>query len=190
MGKLSKLKKLLQSPFTLHDALLKNIEREIINARKGKPARIIFKINSLVEVEAIKALIRASKSGVEVKLIVRGICCLRPGIKGFSENIEVRSIIGRFLEHSRVYFFENDRNHEIFLSSADMMDRNMFRRVEVCFPIENSKHQERILHDLELYLHDTGNAWLLRDDGTYSEIVDNQEPGINAQSQLLEELGI
>ncbi len=188
LGKLRKLKKLLQSPFTLHNALLKKIERERVNAEKGKPARIIFKINSLVESEAIKALIRASKAGVEVKLIVRGICCLRPGIKGFSENIEVRSIIGRFLEHTRVFYFENSGNSEIFASSADVMERNMFKRVEVCFPIESSKHQVRILHDLELYLQDTGNAWILQSDGTYSKIAADQEPGFKAQSQLLEEL--
>jgi len=125
---------------------------------------------------------------VEVKLIVRGICCLRPGIKGFSENIEVRSIIGRFLEHTRVYFFENCGNPEIFASSADVMTRNMFSRVEVCFPIESSKHQVRILHDLELYLQDTGNAWILQSDGTYSKVAGDQEPGFMAQSQLLEEL--
>ena len=188
LGKLRKLKKLLQSPFTLHNALLKKIERERVNAEKGKPARIIFKINSLVESEAIKALIRASQAGVEVKLIVRGICCLRPGIKGFSENIEVRSIIGRFLEHTRVFYFENSGNSEIFASSADVMERNMFKRVEVCFPIESSKHQVRILHDLELYLQDTGNAWILQSDGTYSKIATDQEPGFKAQSQLLEEL--
>ena len=188
LGKLRKLKKLLQSPFTLHNALLKKIERERVNAEKGKPARIIFKINSLVEPEAIKALIRASQAGVEVKLIVRGICCLRPGIKGFSENIEVRSIIGRFLEHTRVFYFENSGNSEIFASSADVMERNMFKRVEVCFPIESSKHQVRIQHDLELYLQDTGNAWILQSDGTYSKIAADQEPGFKAQSQLLEEL--
>jgi len=188
LGKLRKLKKLLQSPFTLHNALLKKIERERANAEKGRPARIIFKINSLVEPEAIKALIQASQAGVEVKLIVRGICCLRPGIKGFSENIEVRSIIGRFLEHTRVYFFENCGNPEIFASSADVMTRNMFSRVEVCFPIESSKHQVRILHDLELYLQDTGNAWILQSDGTYSKVAGDQEPGFMAQSQLLEEL--
>lgn len=189
LGKLSKLKKLLQSPFTLHDALLNKIDRERANAEKGKPARIIIKINSLVESEASRALIRASMAGVEVKLIVRGICCLRPGVKGFSENIEVRSIVGRFLEHTRVYYFENGGQSEIFASSADVMNRNMFRRVEVCFPIENVKHRDRILHDLELYLSDTGNAWILQRDGTYRRVESKNKPGFKAQSQLLEELG-
>ena len=189
LGKLSKLKKLLQSPFTLHDALLNKIDRERANAEKGKPGRIIIKINSLVESEASRALIRASMAGVEVKLIVRGICCLRPGLKGFSENIEVRSIVGRFLEHTRVYYFENGGQSEIFASSADVMNRNMFRRVEVCFPIENAKHRDRILHDLELYLRDTDNAWILQSDGTYRPVELKKEPGFKAQSELLEELG-
>ena len=189
LGKLSKLKKLLQSPFTLHDALLKKIDRERINAEKGKPARIIIKINSLVESEASRALIKASMAGVEVKLIVRGICCLRPGVKGFSDNIEVRSIIGRFLEHTRVYYFENSGNPEIFASSADVMNRNMFRRVEVCFPIENPIHRDRILHDLELYLKDTENAWILQSNGTYARLIAQSDAGFKAQTQLMEELG-
>ncbi len=189
LGKLSKLKKLLQSPFTLHDALLKKIDRERMNAEKGKPARIIIKINSLVESEASRALIRASMAGVDVKLIVRGICCLRPGVKGFSNNIEVRSIVGRFLEHTRVYYFENDGTPEIFASSADVMNRNMFRRVEVCFPIENAKHRDRILHDLELYLSDTENAWILQSNGTYTRVTSKSDVGFKAQTQLMEELG-
>lgn len=186
LGKLSRLKKLLQSPFTLHDALLKKIEREIENKNKGKPARIIFKINSLVETQAMEALFRASVAGVEVKLIIRGICCLRPGIEGISENIEVRSIIGRFLEHTRVYYFENNGEAEIFASSADLMHRNMLRRVEVAFPIEQKKHRERIVRDLEFYLADNSQAWILQPNGTYHLMEPGESTAFEAQAALLE----
>ena len=134
LGKVTKLNKLLQSPFTLHTGILEKIEREITHAKNGKPAKIIIQVNAIVEEKSIRALYRASQAGVEVKLIVRGICCLRPGIPGVSENIEVRAIIGRFLEHARIYAFANDGNQEVYASSADLMNRNMFRRVEICFP--------------------------------------------------------
>lgn len=186
LGKLSRLKKLLQSPFTLHEALLNKIEREIEHKIQGKPARIIFKINSLVEAQAMETLFRASIAGVEIKLIVRGICCLRPGIPGISENIEVRSIIGRFLEHARVYYFENAGEPEIFASSADLMNRNMFSRVEVAFPIENKKHRERVIRDLEFDLRDNQQSWILLPDGTYSQISPGDAPGFEAQTALLE----
>lgn len=185
LGKLNKLKKLLQSPFTLHEALLRKIEREIENKSNGKPARIIFKLNSLVEAQAITALFRASIAGVEIKLIVRGICCLRPGIEGISENIEVRSIIGRFLEHTRVYYFENDGEAEIFVSSADLMNRNMFHRVEVAFPIEYKKHRDRIIRDLEFYLADNTQAWTMQPDGTYRLMSAGESEPFEVQSALL-----
>jgi polyphosphate kinase len=119
---------------------------------------------------------------------VRGVCCLRPGIPGVSENIEVRSIIGRFLEHSRIYLFENGGNPEVLASSADMMDRNMFRRVEICFPIESKKLQERIRRDLDYYLHDNTQAWLLQSDGGYARISPAKgEEAFSAQDRLLEE---
>jgi polyphosphate kinase len=189
LGKVTKLNKLLQSPFTLYSGLIEKIEREIDFAKKGKPARIVIKVNALVEEQSIQALYRASQAGVEVKLIVRGICCLRPGIPGVSENIEVRSIIGRFLEHERIYAFLNGGSQEIYGSSADMMNRNMFRRVEVFFPIGSKKLQNRILRDLELYLSDNTHAWVLQPDGHYrrAERTDDQEP-VQAQAQLLNEL--
>ncbi len=189
LGKVTKLNKLLQSPFTLHKGLLEKIERETSHAKAGKPAKIIIKVNSLVEEQSIQALYRASQAGVEIKLIVRGVCCLRPGIPGVSENIEVRSIIGRFLEHARIYTFSNDGNQEVYASSADLMNRNMFRRVEVFFPIESKRLSNRILHDLDLYLKDNSQAWQLLPDGSYRLFtrVEN-EPVMQAQTQLLQEL--
>jgi polyphosphate kinase len=172
----------------LHKSLVKKIERETEHARKGKRARIIIKVNSIVEPQLIQALYRASMAGVEVRLIVRGVCCLRPGIAGLSENIEVRSIVGRFLEHSRVFSFENDGEPELYCASADFMSRNMFRRVETCFPIENKKMAERIRSDLDLYLRDDSQAWILRSDGSYCRAEANATGGIEAQSFLLEQL--
>jgi polyphosphate kinase len=189
LGKVTKLNKLLQSPFTLHKGILEKIEREITHAKSGKPAKIIIQVNAIVEEQAIQALYRASQAGVEVKLIVRGICCLRPGIPGVSENIEVRAIIGRFLEHARIYAFANDGNQEVYASSADLMNRNMFRRVEICFPIESKRLYNRILHDLDLYLKDNTQAWLLQADGSYLQLLNttNEEP-MQAQSVILNEL--
>ncbi len=189
LGKVTKLNKLLQSPFTLHKGLLDKIEREIGHAKNGKPAKIIIQVNAVVEEQLIKALYRASQAGVVIKLIVRGVCCLRPGIPGLSENIEVRAIIGRFLEHTRLYVFANDDNREVFASSADFMSRNMFKRVEICFPIENKKLQTRILHGLEWYLRDNNQVWLLQPDGSYQRAQQQKgEEAIEAQSKLLSEL--
>ncbi|HEY8219061.1 MAG TPA: RNA degradosome polyphosphate kinase, partial [Methylobacter sp.] len=189
LGKVTKLNKLLQSPFTLHSGLMEKIEREIRHAKNGKPAKIIIQVNAVVEEQSIQALYRASQAGVDIKLIVRGVCCLRPGIPGVSENIEVRSIIGRFLEHARVYAFENGGDREVYASSADLMNRNMFRRVEICFPIENKKLQNRILHDLNLYLNDNTQAWLLQPGGSYQQLqkVDAEE-SVQAQTVLMQEL--
>ncbi|MGZ8213762.1 MAG: polyphosphate kinase 1 [Methylosarcina sp.] len=189
LGKVTRLNKLLQSPFTLHRGLLEKIEREIEHANNGKPAKIIIKVNAIVEEQAIQALYRASQAGVEIKLIVRGVCCLRPGIPGVSENIEVRSIIGRFLEHGRIYAFANDGNQEVYAASADLMNRNMFRRVEVCFPVENKKLASRIMHDLELYLKDNTQSWLLQPDGSYRPFPKcEKEETIQAQTMLLNEI--
>jgi polyphosphate kinase len=185
LGKVSRLNKLLQSPFTLHKGLLKMIEREIGHAKKGKPAKIIIKVNAIIEKQCIEALYRASQAGVEIKLIVRGVCCLKPGIPGVSENIEVRSIIGRFLEHTRVYAFANDGNWQVYCSSADLMDRNMFRRVETCFPIEAKKLHDRVLSDLELYLKDNSQAWLLQSNGEYQRLTPGDEPEFVVQTELL-----
>ena len=188
MGKVSKLNRLLQSPFTLHAALLKKIEREARNASRGKPARIIAKFNALVEPQIIRALYRASMAGVEIDLIVRGICCLRPGLAGISERIRVRSIVGRFLEHTRVYLFENGGDPELYCSSADWMNRNMFHRVEVAFPIETRKLRNRIMRELQCYLEDNTQAWLLQSDGSYHRLVPGKEEPRSAQQMLLEKL--
>lgn len=170
LGKVTKLHKLLQSPFTLHESLLAKIEREIEFTKEGKVAKVVFKVNSLVEDKVIQALYRASMAGVEVKLIVRGVCSLRPGIEGISENIEVRSIIGRFLEHTRIYMFGNGGKPEVYASSADVMHRNMFRRVEAGFPIENKALKSRVLNDLDGYLKDNCQSWIMQSDGSYHRI--------------------
>ena len=185
LGKLGKLNKLLQAPFSLHQTLVKNIQREAEHALAGKPARIVVKVNAVAEPQLIQALYRASMAGVKIQLIVRGICCLRPGVPGVSENIEVRSIIGRFLEHSRVFFFENDGNSEVYAASADFLPRNMFRRVEACFPIEPRKLADRVREDLELCLSDDTQAWLLQSDGHYVRAPATAHP-CEAQSTLLE----
>lgn len=182
----SKLRRLLQSPFNLHESLLAMIEREAANARAGKPARIIIKVNALVEPQSIEALYAASRSGVRIDLIVRGVCALRPGIPGVSENIRVRSIVGRFLEHSRVYWFENGEDHELYLASADWMERNFFRRVEVAFPVLRPQLVERIHKDLEIYLADNVNAWELRADGSYARLSAGDSEARDSQAALLE----
>jgi polyphosphate kinase len=182
------LQRILQSPFTLHDALLERIRREIATAKEGKPARIIAKLNALIEPLMIQALYQASIAGVKIDLIVRGICALRPGMPGISENITVRSIVGRFLEHSRVYYFHNEGQPEVFCSSADWMERNFFRRIEACFPILEPTLKQRIIDDLELYLTDNTQAWQLQSDGEYRRIADPTAPRITAQQELLNRL--
>jgi polyphosphate kinase len=179
-----KLRRLLQSPFKLHDALQGLIEREISHARAGKSARIIAKLNALVDPQTIDNLYRASCAGVRIDLIVRGVCALRPGLAGISANIQVRSIVGRFLEHSRVYWFENHGRPQLFLSSADWMERNFFRRVEVAFPVLQARLRHRIREDLERYLHDTSNAWLMQSDGSYQRV--SAQVPLDAQAELLE----
>jgi polyphosphate kinase len=185
LGKIGKLNKLLQAPFSLHQTLVKKIQREADHAQAGKSARIVVKVNAVAEPQLIQALYRASMAGVKIQLVVRGICCLRPGIPGVSDNIEVRSIIGRFLEHSRVFVFENDGNPEVYAASADFLPRNMFRRVEACFPIEPRKLADRVREELELCLNDNAQAWLLQPDGHYVRATSDAPP-FEAQSTLLE----
>ena len=168
LTRVPRLRKLLHAPFSLHQTLLANIERESAHAGAAKPARIIAKLNALTEPTIIQALYRASRAGVNIDLIVRGLCCLRPGVPGVSERIKVRSIIGRFLEHSRVYYFENGGAREIYCGSADWMDRNLFRRIEVAFPVEAPDLQSRVADDLKLYLTDDIQAWVLDSDGLYA----------------------
>jgi polyphosphate kinase len=191
LGRGAQLKKLLQAPFTLHSGMMERIAREAEHARHGKPARIIAKINALTEPHIIRALYRASMAGVKIDLIVRGICCLRPGVKGISENITVRSIIGRFLEHIRTFYFLNDGKSEVFCSSADWMDRNLLKRVEACFPIEDPKLKERVIEQgLNLYLADDTQAWLLDSEGNYKRapIPETDATPISAQQTLLKAL--
>ena len=164
-------RKLLVAPFELHDRMMALIQREAANARRGLPARIIAKMNALVDREIIEALYDASQAGVKIDLIVRGICCLRPQVKGVSENITVRSIVDRFLEHSRIFYFENACQPEIFVGSADWMPRNFFRRIEVVFPIEDGNLRERVIGELlALPLADNVKARAMRADGTYERV--------------------
>jgi polyphosphate kinase len=162
------MKKLIVAPFDLQGRLLQLIQREIVHAQKGLPARIVARMNSLVEPALIEAFYRASQAGVKIELIVRGICCLRPGIKGISDNITVRSIVDRFLEHSRIYFFENACQREVFAGSADLMPRNLFRRIEAVFPIEDGNLRERVISEiLAVTLADNVKARFLDADGSY-----------------------
>jgi len=179
------LKNILQAPFTLYKSLIKLIDNEIEVARAGRKARIIVKVNALVEPQIIEALYKASAEGVKIQLIVRGICCLRPGLPGISENIEVRSIVGRFLEHTRVSYFHNDGDPKVFCSSADWMDRNFFRRVEVCWPIKDLVLRKRIIKELKTYLKDSRQAWILQPDGNYSAPISFGQSAVSAQQTLL-----
>jgi polyphosphate kinase len=179
------MQKILQSPFTLLESLLEKTRRETALARQGKPARIIAKMNALIEPQIIQMLYQASMAGVKIDLIVRGICALRPGVRGLSENIRVRSVIGRFLEHSRVFYFLNDGSPELYCASADWMERNFFRRIEVGFPIDRKQHRDRILEDLETYLADNTQAWALGEDGTYQRVIAGDAPATSAQAVLL-----
>jgi polyphosphate kinase len=168
LGRVSQLKKLLQSPFTLHQTLVSAIDDEAENARQGKPARIAAKMNALIEPTIIEALYRASQAGVPIDLVVRGMCCLKPGVAGLSENIRVRSIVGRFLEHSRIFYFLAGGRHVTYCGSADWMQRNFFGRVEVCFPIEHPPLRERVVDEgIVTYLEDNSQAWCLEPKGSY-----------------------
>ncbi|MDG5501009.1 polyphosphate kinase 1 [Marinobacter sp. BGYM27] len=186
MGKALKIKKLFHAPFTLHRKLIELVDRE---AKLGEHGHIIMKINALTDPELIRALYRASQAGVRVELVIRGICCLRPGVPGLSENIHVRSIIGRFLEHTRLYYFGNGGKSEVYGSSADGMVRNLLNRVEVAFPVDDRELAERLRGDLETYLADNCQSWVLQSDGSY--IQNSPEEGeerLAAQSLLLERL--
>ena len=189
MGKTLRMKKLLHAPFTLKKTLLDMIARETQHASEGKAAQIIAKMNALTDPKMIKALYKASQAGVRIDLIVRGMCCLRPGIPGVSHNIYVRSIIGRFLEHSRAYYFLNDGDEKLYLSSADWMERNLDKRVETCFPLEGKKLITRVKRELEAYLADNSQAWVLQSDGRYQRLqpTGNQNSR-NAQALMVEKL--
>ncbi|OED42688.1 RNA degradosome polyphosphate kinase [Endozoicomonas sp. (ex Bugula neritina AB1)] len=192
MGRAVRVRKLFHAPFTLKKGLLDLINQEATHAREGKAARIIIKINSLTEAQIIKALYKASQAGVQVDLIVRGICCLKPGIEGLSENIKVRSIVGRFLEHTRIYYFENaEEDALVYCSSADAMIRNLDMRVETCFPIEEPKLAARIKKELEYYLGDNTRSWQLQPDGAYERNKPTRgQRRRNAQERLLDNMAI
>lgn len=168
LGKPGRLNKLYQSPFTLHKMVINRIRQETAHAKAGKPARITAKMNSLIEPSVIDTLYQASAAGVQVDLIVRGMCTLRPGVKGLSENIRVRSIVGRQLEHSRIYCFHNNGADDTFISSADWMGRNFFRRIEVATPVTTPTLKKRVIHEgLTIALDDNTHAWLMQPDGSY-----------------------
>jgi polyphosphate kinase len=181
-------KKLLVAPITMREQMEKLIRREIEHAKAGNKARLIFKVNSLVDMEMIQLLYQASQSGVQADLLVRGMCCLRPGIKGVSENIRVVSIVGRYLEHSRLFYFQNNGSEEVYLGSADLMPRNLNHRVEVVFPVENRKHirflREKIL---EAYLKDNTRARILHPDGSYERAkAEGETKRFDVQQHLME----
>jgi len=181
-----KLKRLLQSPFTLHAGVLKRIARETKHARDGKPARIVAKMNALNEPQVVRALYQASQAGVQIDLIVRGACTLRPGVPGVSDNIRVRSIVGRFLEHHRVYWFANDGAPDLFCSSADWLERNLLRRVETAFPVLDPDLSKRVFDEaLANYLADNVSAWDLYPDGSYERRKPQDAPAHSAQAALL-----
>ena len=187
MGKPANLKKLLHAPFTLHEKLMSFIDDEIAHAKAGKRTHIIIKANALTERRLIDKLYDASQAGVKIELILRSMCCLRPQVKGLSENITVRSVIGRFLEHTRVYYFYNNGDERLYCGSADWMDRNLFHRVEVAFPIENKKLFKQIYQDgLINYLQDNTQAWTLDGTGVWQQLqpAAGEEPQV-AQEHLL-----
>ncbi|MEQ6291642.1 polyphosphate kinase 1 [Vogesella sp. GCM10023246] len=168
LGHASELTHLYQSPFTLNNMLMSAIDREIQHAQEGRQGHIIAKMNALLEPQMINALYRASQAGVKIQLIIRGVCALRPGVEGLSENITVRSIVGRFLEHTRVFYFSNDKAENLFIASADWMGRNLFRRIETCVPILDAKLKRRIIKEgLKIYLEDNANTWEMQPDGSY-----------------------
>jgi polyphosphate kinase len=187
----SDMSRMLAAPFNLYTSLIEKIEREAANARSGKEARIIAKINSLNEKGMIDALYAAAQAGVKIDLIIRGICSLRPGVPGLSENITVRSIVGRFLEHSRVYYFLNGGEEEFYCASADWMERNLLRRNESCFEIRQKAMKDQIRGDLELFLADNCQAWTLHGDGSYERLQPAAgEDRVAAQEVFLRKLSL
>ena len=186
LGKMKPLRQMLQAPFTMQRRLIHTIERVADAARAGQPARIIVKINALTDPMLIDALVRASQAGADIDLIVRGACVLRPGVPGATDRIRVRSVVGRFLEHSRIMYFRwgpGDDDEVLYLSSADWMSRNMLRRIEVAWPVRDAELRQRVIDEcLVPYLHDRRDAWLLNTDGSFSRIGSH---GVSAQQALV-----
>jgi polyphosphate kinase len=186
LGRAGRLRHVWQSPFTLHKRVLEAIRNEARLAQEGKPARIVAKMNALLDPQVIDELYLASQAGVKVDLIVRSVCALRPGIAGLSENIRVRSIVGRFLEHSRVFFFLNDGAEDVLLASADWMGRNFFRRIELCFPVLDAALKRRVIREgLQPYLDDNSQAWTMDSDGAYARLRPRRGRPRSAQEELL-----
>ena len=178
--------KLLVAPVNMRERLEELIRREIEHQKSGRAARLIFKMNALEDPPMIRLLYQASQAGVKVDLLVRGICCLRPGVPGVSENIRVISIVGRFLEHSRIYYFQNGGAEEVYLGSADLMRRNLSHRVEIIFPVENSRLVQRLKEILDVYLADQAKARYLQPDGSYARSPQQKAPlALNAQTSFI-----
>jgi len=179
---------LLVAPQSMREGVLHLIEEQTERARNGEPARITGKMNSLTDPKIIESLYEASQAGVKIELIIRGICCLRPGLEGISENIRVVSLVGRFLEHARALVFGEGEGERIYLGSADLMQRNLDRRVEQLFPLREQRHRDKVRRLLELQLSDTANAWELRPDGSFEQLTpkEGEEP-LDSQALLLEE---
>jgi polyphosphate kinase len=189
LGKASQLHHLWQAPFTLQPNIVAAINEEAKAARAGKRGQIVAKMNALLEPQTIEALYKASQAGVKIDLIVRGVCALRPGVPGLSENIRVRSILGRFLEHTRIFWFHAGGKDNVYMSSADWMDRNFFRRVEICVPILDLRLKRRMIAEaLRPYLRDNTQAWEMNADGVYRRRTPGRGRPYSAQQALLAEL--
>jgi polyphosphate kinase len=189
LGRASRMKHLWQSPFTLHKRIVAAVRNEAKRAAEGEEARIIAKMNALLEPRIIEELYAASAAGVKIDLIVRGVCALRPGIEGLSQNIRVRSVVGRFLEHSRVFYFRNGGAEDVYLASADWMDRNFFRRIELCFPVLDPALKRRVIREgLQSYLDDNCQAWVMAGDGSYERLKPRRRRR-SAQEELIFTLG-
>ncbi|MBX3702296.1 MAG: polyphosphate kinase 1 [Steroidobacteraceae bacterium] len=187
LGKASRLRHVWQSPFTLHKRVVEAIRNEAKNAQAGRPARIVAKMNALLEPAIIAELYAAAQAGVKIDLIVRAVCALQPGVPGLSDNIRVRSIVGRFLEHTRVFLFHNDGAEDVWLSSADWMDRNFFRRIELCFPVLDRKLKRRVIREgLRPYLEDNSQAWVMEAAGGYRRLTPGRGRPRTAQEELLD----
>ena len=189
LGRSSRMKHLWLSPFTLHKRVVAAVRNEVRLAKEGKPARIIAKMNALLEPELIEELYAASQAGVQIDLIVRGVCALRPGVAGLSENIRVRSVVGRFLEHTRICYFQNEGAGDVFLSSADWMDRNFFRRIELAFPVLDPALKARVINEgLQAYLDDAHQAWVMGSEGAYEPPAPRRGKARVVQEELLRAL--
>ncbi len=191
LGRAARMKHLWLSPFTLHKRIVTAVRNEARLAKEGRSARIVAKMNALLEPEIIEELYAASQAGVQIDLIVRGVCALRPGVEGLSENIRVRSIVGRFLEHSRVFLFHNDGAEDVWLASADWMDRNFFRRIELGFPVLDPALKSRVIAEgLQAYLEDAAQTWIMKADGGYERPAARRGKPRAVQQELLAQLAV